>query len=344
MVMLYDLARQIEPFRDVTERFRQLDQYIRPPWEHEIAAVNRQYDLAERALGTIADQSLASHLACGQARDQGLSALKHAAQDLAQPTVAARMSETLSILKPDQSAIDVIPRSAAIEASRFSAINEMQKAAAERDLPWRREAERALTLRSEIESAAHSELPRVAASLQPWLPNVMTDASVVPAALRTLTAEQALIPRVLTDPAPMLASLRDFTYANNVRPDFSAAYGPFVHIHPDPPSWDRWYEPKSYDPGPWPEESPDTYEKNDTGIYVRNKGGRPPGPSILTKGRFIETVRMCARDSGQPPAIDKYVEYMCNVLQIQISESTVRRYCRWWGIRWSSLRSEMADC
>ncbi len=167
----------------------------------------------------------------------------------------------------------------------------------------------------------------------------------------TKASLRALIGNVPTSIEAITARLTNTPAAYSLSIDPFAAYGPFVHIRPEPPSWDVWRDKgQAYSWG----ESNDTqnesgetlhdyYEQTESGIYVP-KGGRPPGPSILTKSRFLETFQMCAQTTGQPPTMETFSEFMETHFEISISVSTIQRYCRTWKLLWRDLRNHIANC
>jgi hypothetical protein len=142
-----------------------------------------------------------------------------------------------------------------------------------------------------------------------------------------------------------LAGLQDITTSYKASIDPLAAYGPFVHIRPEPPPWDIWRDRgRDYS---WndPDDNEDETGENLHGYYVRTesglyvpKGGRPPGPSLLTKSYFMELIETHVRDNHYFPSMERFVAFLGDEYNIRISISSIQRYCREWGLCWRSLR------
>ncbi len=166
----------------------------------------------------------------------------------------------------------------------------------------------------------------------------------------TTAFRQALLTNIPTGIEAILASVRDISTVFKSSIDPFAAYGPFVHSRSEPPSWDFWRDRGRNDSWDEPdyrdgndEEIYDDYEQTESGLYVP-KSGRPPGPSILTKGKFLESFQICAQMTGQPPTMEGFSEFMELHFEIGISVSTIQRYCRTWKLRWRDLRAHIANC
>lgn len=127
------------------------------------------------------------------------------------------------------------------------------------------------------------------------------------------------------------ASMRAMFTGLNPNVDPFAAYGPFVHIRPEPPRWDSWSDRVRNDSWEEVDESDDDFERTDSGIYVR-KRGRPPGITDFTETEFMGAIIEYWRCNDRFPTMQAIADH------IHRSLKTVKRYCKRWGIDWYELR------
>jgi len=285
-----------------------------------------------------------------------VEACREVTQMAAQSSFAKNMAETCSVAEVQRRAEDMRCYDAfnAVRAAETSVANNAQRWSEVANVSRDNAFDVAGMLRADdvAQKFLPGDIARASFAESMALAQDQTLQNIVQLAMPDANASlQALVGNMLTGTEAILASLRDVSAVHKWSVDPFAAYGPFIHTRPEPQSWDVWRDKgrnyswgESDDTRDEPEETlHDYYEQTESGIYVP-KGGRPPGPSILTKSRFLETFEACAQMTGRPPTMEGFSEFMETHFKVRISVSTIQRYCRGWNLLWRDLHTHIANC